>query len=246
MFSETAIDVHTNQFEISFTASTGRNASYIYTANFTSRIPRDNARIFGFCAFLSKLPDVTILGQVSPELLVLASEISVSIRDEKPRYQRACHGERGSDEKHSLQSLALCCEGVLNGSEHLSTNSGTGLANRRSKAQEVAANRGWEGFCSAEESGDLFQKTREPNRLPPLRKPSLHMKKSDLLTPGPISPSPLKMPYKMMKSGRMFMSGKTAPPMTKPMRDHSTKPRAIVCLRPILSMSRPPSRQPGR
>ena len=49
-----------------------------------------------------------------------------------------------------------------------------------------------------------------------------------------------------MNKGKMLFIWKIAPPIMNPMADQRTKPRVIVCLRPILSMSRPPMKQPGR
>jgi hypothetical protein len=49
-----------------------------------------------------------------------------------------------------------------------------------------------------------------------------------------------------MKRGRIFMMGKTTPPVTNPRMDHKTNPRVMVCRLPILSIKRPPMMQPGR
>lgn len=49
-----------------------------------------------------------------------------------------------------------------------------------------------------------------------------------------------------MKSGKIFIIGKTAPPMMNPRSDHSTNPSVIVCRRPILSIKNPPMMHPGR
>ena len=126
----------------------------------------------------------------------------------------------------------------MDGDEDLCADGRSRLAYRSRKTEKMTAKRRGKRLGAAEESGDLSRNVSE------WRMVTAH--KKGLLTPGPISPSPLKIPYRTMKSGRIFMMGKTAPPIMKPRIDHRTKPRVIVCRLPILSIKSPPRMQPGR
>lgn len=127
-----------------------------------------------------------MLLQIRAKLDIFTLKITVSVRNQGPRDDATDCCESRTNQEHSLGTLLLIGEGVLDGREDLSTNGSTCLANGSCEAKEMPANGSWERLCAAEERGDLSL--------------SAALSQIDLgfqireLTPGPISPSELKMP----------------------------------------------------
>lgn len=101
------------------------------------------------------MADIAIRSKISPKLIIFASEVSISVGDQKPRDEGTCHGKRRADQEDSLQSLSLAPKRVLDWSKDFCTNGSTSFPNSRSQAEEMTADGSREGFGAAQECRDL-------------------------------------------------------------------------------------------
>jgi hypothetical protein len=132
--------------------STDRRSHHEYL---TSRTSKCSASIVLHLSFRSKSPNIAFIQQISPELVVLATEVRVSIGNQVPRNQSTCHRKRRPNQECPLQRFTFGREGFLDGDENLCTDGCPRLPYRGRKAEEMTTKRCWKRLGAAEESGDL-------------------------------------------------------------------------------------------
>jgi hypothetical protein len=108
-------------------------------------------------SFRTKPTNIAVAQQIPPKRIILATEIRIPIRNQKPRNQSTGHSERGSDQEGPLQCLTLGRKGFLDGDENLRTDGRSRFPYRGCKAEEMAAKWCGKRFGAAEESSDLRQ-----------------------------------------------------------------------------------------
>ena len=106
-------------------------------------------------------PNIAVVQQIPPKLVILTTKICISIRNQEPRDQGTTHSECRPDQKSPLQCLTLRRERFLDRDEDLCADGSARFADRGREAEEMATKRSRERLGAAEESGDLSRSVSE-------------------------------------------------------------------------------------
>ena len=175
--------------------------------------------------------------QEDPKPLILTLQIAILIRDHEPRDQSTDGRKPSTNQEHSLLALESIVERVLDRSEDLCSNGSTSLSYSRGKPKIVAPQ--WRGKAFARDEEGAYPGTHFAEAVEDAVEDDEEREYGLDGLEGPADDEAHDGP-----------AGETEGPMGTGVSKHLIRENSgwtyMVCLRPILSMRKPPTMQPGR